>query len=97
MTEREPHEKILDPDLGPHEREALVRTAERLERNRPYPSPAFRGELRRSLLADRTPRARARATGPASVRRLIAIYAGSGAALLLVAAVGVAGAGPLGA
>jgi len=70
----------------------LVSLAERLERERPLPTPAFRGELRRRLLFD--PSARAR---PARLRLLIAGYAGAGSLLLLAGAASVAGAGPLGA
>ncbi len=61
---------------------------ERLTRSRPVPSAAFRGELRRHLVAE-APRQ------PARARMLVAVYAGSGFVLLLIAAVGVAGAGPL--
>jgi hypothetical protein len=62
--------------------------AERLERERPIPRPAFRGELRRRLLvAPGQPRQR--------IRLLIGAYATSGLALLLVGALGVAGSGPL--
>jgi hypothetical protein len=62
--------------------------AERLERERPIPRPAFRSELRRRLFFTPAP-SRGR------VRTLIAVYATSGAALLLVAAIGVGGGGPL--
>jgi hypothetical protein len=62
---------------------------ERLYRSRPVPSAAFRGALRRQLIADAPP------GRPALARRLVAAYAASGFALLLIAAVGVAGAGPL--
>jgi hypothetical protein len=62
----------------------------RLERARPVPHPAFRGELRRSLLAREEDTAR-----PPALRRLIAGYAASGALLLLVGAAGLAGLGPL--
>ncbi len=62
----------------------------RLERERPVPAPGFRGALRRQLLAT----AGRHEAVPARVRRLIFAYAGCGAALLFVALVGVAGAGP---
>jgi hypothetical protein len=62
--------------------------AERLERERPIPRPAFRSELRRRLFF--TP-----AQSPGRIRLLIGAYATSGVVLLLVAVVGVAGAGPL--
>jgi hypothetical protein len=63
---------------------------QRLARSRPVPHPAFRGRLRRHLFSDQGVVSR-----PAGLRRLIAGYATSGALLLLVAAVGLAGIGPL--
>jgi ferric-dicitrate binding protein FerR (iron transport regulator) len=77
----------LDPALSPEERAELSETARLLEEHRPVPRPAFRGQLARRL--------RTRSRRPSSVRRLIAAYAGSGFALLLVAAIGLAGVGPL--
>ena len=59
-----------------------------LEDNRPLPSAGFRGELRRRLL-------RRGETAPTRIRTLIAVYAGSGALLLVAAAIGVAGVGRL--
>jgi hypothetical protein len=75
----EPFEHDLDP---------IVR---RLETERPVPRAAFRGELGRELRArmDATP------ARPHRLRLLIATYAGSGTFLLAVAAVGLAGVGPL--
>lgn len=73
-----------DPD---HELSDLVA---RLESQRPVPAPTFRGDLKRRLLE----------AGPRSRRRLprrrlfAATYAGSGFALLAVAALGVTGLGP---
>ncbi len=78
---------ILDPNLEPQERAELLETARLLEEHRPVPRPAFRGQLARRL--------RTRTSSPYPVRRLIAAYAGSGFALLLVAAIGLAGVGPL--
>ena len=74
-----------------NENETLTGIERHLEANRPVPSAAFRGELRRRLLVS----SGALKTTPPHLRLLIATYAGSGAVLLLVAAVGVAGAGPL--
>lgn len=75
---------MSDPhDRDTHEIEQM------LQASRPVPHPGFRGELKRRLLA---------AGGlarPPRIRRLILAYAGSGALLLLVAAAGLAGAGPL--
>jgi hypothetical protein len=78
---------FFDPTLLPEERAELLETARLLEDQRPIPRPAFRGQLARRL--------RTRTTGAYPVRRLIAAYAGSGFALLLVAAIGLAGLGPL--
>jgi hypothetical protein len=88
MTER----RDIRQDLEPGAPDELISLAERLERERPLPTTAFRGELRRRLLFD--PSARAR---PARLRLLIAGYAGAGSVLLLAAAASVAGVGPLGA
>lgn len=65
--------------------------AERLSRERPVPRAGFRAELRTRLMTA----AAGRDVAPERLRLLIAAYAGSGVALLLVVAVGVAGAGPL--
>ena len=70
----------------------LILLAERLEHERPVPSAAFRGELRRRLLAGDISRSR-----PARLRLLIAGYAGTGSLLLLAGAASAAGIGPLGA
>jgi hypothetical protein len=61
----------------------------RIERLRPVPRAAFRGELRRRLL-DRSADA-----PPARLRTLVTAYVGSGALLLAVVALGLVGAGPL--
>jgi len=72
----------LDPDL----RELAMR----LQRERPLPRPAFRGDLGRRL-AGRTPRPR-----PHRLRLLVAGQLGAGSLLLVVAALGaVLEAGPL--
>jgi hypothetical protein len=55
---------------------------------RPRPTPAFRSEVRSRLL-------RSAKSRPAQVRTLIFSYAAAGTLLLAVAALGVAGAGPL--
>ena len=62
---------------------------ERLAAERPVPRAGFRAEMRAHLLGS------LRETPPRRLRLLIATYAGSGAALLVVAAIGVAGVGPL--
>lgn len=63
----------------------------RLLENRALPSAGFRSHLRTHLLAGLN----TRTARPARLRLMIAAYAGSGFLLLLVAALGVAGAGPL--
>jgi hypothetical protein len=78
---------ILDPKLTAKERDELLETARLLERGRPVPRPTFRGQLGRQLRAD--PR------NPFRIRRLVAAYAGFGAALLMFVAIGLAGVGPL--
>ena len=80
-------DEIIDPQLDARERERLMETARLLEQQRPVPRPTFRGKLARRLRAD--------SRGPYGVRRLIAAYAGSGLALLIVVAIGLVGAGPL--
>jgi hypothetical protein len=79
-------------DLEPGAPDELVRLAERLERERPVPSAAFRGELRRRVLVGGGLHAR-----PRRLRALIAGYATAGSLLLLVGALSATGAGPLGA
>jgi hypothetical protein len=78
---------ILDPTLQPQERIELLETVRLLEDQRPIPRPAFRGQLARRL--------RTRPQSPYLVRRLTAAYAGLGFTLLMVVAIGLAGAGPL--
>jgi hypothetical protein len=82
-------------EVSPSERARLAAVADRLERDRPVPRAAFRGDLRRLLVkgGDRARRA-ARAN---RWRVLVATYSGLGALLLAVAAIGLAGAGPFGA
>ncbi len=63
----------------------------RLEAERPIPHPAFRGEARRALLAS----ASRRPAAPPRLRLMVAAFAGSGFALLAIAAIGLASAGPL--
>ena len=64
---------------------------ERLGAERPIPRAGFRAELRSHLIDA----SRERTPAPRRLRLLITAYAVSGAALLVVAATGVAGAGPL--
>jgi hypothetical protein len=70
---------------------ALTEITERLQAERPIPGASFRGDLRRSLLVAKPSR---RAPGQ-RVGVLIGAYAASGTALLAIAAIGLAGIGPL--
>jgi len=80
-------------DLEPGAPEELIRLAERFEQARPVPSAAFRGDLRRRLLAGRLALPHPR---PARLRLLIGGYAGAGSMLLLAGAASAGGLGPLG-
>jgi hypothetical protein len=75
------HDHEFDPELD--------EVVARLGAERATPGAAFRGELKRHLLADDQPHA-----APADLRRVIAAYAGGGAALIAIAAVGLIGVGP---
>ena len=79
----------LEPGLPDDERPQLARTAELLSAQRPVPAAAFRGTLGRRLAE--TPRRR----HPTARLRLGVSSLGLGAALLLLAAVGLADVGPL--
>jgi hypothetical protein len=83
MSEENPRMSEFPPDLED--------VAASLRSGRPVPRAGFRGELRSQLLA-RSPRA---SMARGRLRLLIAAHAVSGAVLLAVVAVGVAGAGPL--
>ena len=73
-------------DLEPELREMAIR----LERERPLPQPAFRGDLGRRLVGRRA------GPAPRYLRLLMAGQLGIGALLLVVTAVGVIGdVGPL--
>jgi hypothetical protein len=87
-----PHLEFIDRLAGylglePRDLKQLSETAELLMEARPLPGPSFRGELARRLSARPAP--------PPQLRLRIAAYAGSGALLLLLVAVGLAGVGPL--
>lgn len=91
MSDPRDTDPLQDPELVPGERQQLARIGERLRAERPIPRPAFRGALGRRLLDQLEP-SRPRSS---RVRVLIAAYAGSGLCLIAIAALGVAGAGPL--
>jgi hypothetical protein len=81
----------LETSIHPDQRRVLYRVAERLERERPLPNPAFKGELRRKLaelgLAPRR-------WQPERLRLQVAAYLAAGLALLALAAIGLSGIGP---
>lgn len=91
-----PHDTpdYIDPSVPEEARGELLETARLLEGSRPVPAPAFRGSLRRSLV-----RRQGSFTRGVQIhaRRMVLAYGGSGLVLLLVAAAGLAGVGPLGA
>ena len=70
------------------ERRPIDDFEDKLFEDRPRPTPGFRSEVRSRLLGRSESR-------PAQLRALILSYSVGGALLLAVAALGVAGAGPL--
>jgi hypothetical protein len=83
----------LEPDISPEELARLGMVSDRLERDRPVPRAAFRGNLARLLAGGH----RASAAGSGRWRILVATYSGLGVLLLAVAGIGLAGVGPFGA
>ena len=91
MTRLDDSERSSDPGPASKEESRFADLVRRLERERPVPRAGFRASLRSRLLeADSE-----RASAGARVRVQVAAYAGSGVALLIVAALGVSGLGPL--
>jgi hypothetical protein len=88
----------LPDHLPPREREALAAAAMRLQDERPVPAAGFRSRLRSQLTASSRRRTELGRVGSArraaTMRALGTAYATAGAALLAVAALGLAGAGP---
>jgi hypothetical protein len=84
----------LSADLDEAEREALVALVMRLQAERPSPSPAFRGDLRRNLLGGLKNRWLMTSASPRGIRVLAASYVAGGLLLLTVAAIGLAEVGP---
>lgn len=81
---------------GMGERGDTIEIEHRLEASRPVPRAEFRGELRRHLLTHAGTASRpARVPSQLRARLLITAYAGSGALLIAIAAIGIAGVGPL--
>jgi hypothetical protein len=91
MSEPRDIEPFPDPGLASGRSPQLAELAHRLERERPVPRAGFRAGLRARLL--RTAEERVRVRGRLRLR--VAAYASSGIILLAIAALGVAGAGPL--
>lgn len=91
MSERHEIRHELEPGVERLQVRALERVAHRLEDERPVPRAAFRGDLRRHLEVLGPAATRWR---PARLRLQVATYVASGVALLAVAGLGLAGAGP---
>jgi hypothetical protein len=91
MSSPRDNEPFPDPGLAAEQSPQLAELARRLERERPLPRAGFRAGLRARLLRSAEERALVRGR----LRLRVAAYAGSGAILLAIAALGVAGAGPL--
>jgi len=84
----------LRPYADASERDKLNELGDLLEQDRPVPRAGFRAELgahMRQLESQQRP-----AWRPKRLKLMALSYAGSGVALLLIAALGVSGAGPLG-
>jgi hypothetical protein len=84
----------LRPYVDDPERDAIDELSERLLRERPVPRAGFRAELRAQIGAKEAKRAPS--WRPKRLGLAIAAYASSGFVLLAAAALGLAGAGPLG-
>lgn len=84
----------LRPYVDDPERDAIDELGERLIRERPIPRAGFRAELRAHL--HEVEAKRPIKWRPKRLRLLAVSYAGSGAFLLVIATLGVAGTGPLG-
>jgi hypothetical protein len=91
MTERRENDPFPATGSASGESSELVEVARRLERERPVPRAGFRATLRRTLLDAQ----RERGPSRGKVRLQIAAFAGTGGALLAIAALGVSGVGPL--
>jgi hypothetical protein len=80
----------LRPYVDSGEIEGIDRVGERLDAERPIPRAAFRAELQGRLASMPSP------WRPQRLGLAVAAYAGSGFLLMALAAIGLAGAGPLG-
>jgi hypothetical protein len=90
MIDRGGISRELRPYVDRGEADAIDRIGERLQDERPVPRAGFRAELRARLNAAPA------SWRPQSLRLAIAGYLTCGLLLLAVAALGLAGAGPLG-
>jgi hypothetical protein len=95
MSDRGDIRRDLEPGMDPGEAAALAEVGERLRGGRPVPAAAFRGDLRRSLMARAGEADDPRGPAPARLRLWIAANGAAGAGLLFVALLSVAGVGPL--
>jgi hypothetical protein len=84
----EDFEQDLEADVKGEERQELLALASRLTEHRPVPRPGLRSAIRSRLSGGVRPAPRSR------IAALIFGYATSGALLLAVAAIGLAGIGP---
>jgi hypothetical protein len=82
----------FDPSVPSDERTPLNAIGQRLQDERPVPRAAFRGDLRRTLIAGGPARQGALTMSRWRVR--VATYSGLGTLLLAVAAAGLVGVGP---
>jgi hypothetical protein len=94
MSDRDDIRRDLESGTDPAEAAALAEVGDRLRGGRPVPAAAFRGDLRRSLMAQGGDADR-RGPAPARLRLWIAANGAAGAGLLFVALLSVAGVGPL--
>jgi hypothetical protein len=83
-------DELLEPGIEGPERESLLALARRLDDERPLPDPSFRGDLSRRLELRED-----HARDLPRLRRLALSCGLSGAALLGIATLGLAGVGPL--
>jgi hypothetical protein len=90
MTKRGGISHELRPYVDRGEAEGIDRIGDRLEAERPHPSARFRADLKASLSSAPS------SWRPRRLRLMVAAYLTSGLLLLVVAALGLSGSGPLG-
>jgi hypothetical protein len=84
----------LPPDMDDSQAEPLLNLAARLSSASPIPNPSFRGDLRRRLFRAPSRRLSGLRLSRRTAQSLALTYVVSGAVLLAVAALGLAGSGP---